>query len=169
MEVIIQNTKADFVKFFRSYFFQKFKKPFSILLCIFLLICIHNMMVSLTRQFSLWQIAVIEILVIITILSLFYFLFLQIFSLRLNKLILIDNSLLENKKLSLTESGINMESSSKKIILKWENIISVTKYNEFMYLKTSNNKSELIPIRFFKQKSDAEIFYRHIQSKILKR
>ena len=163
MEIEIQNTKADYIRFFNLNYLKNYKEKLFIMIPI-LLVCAYNSSLGQNHSINWGQFA----LIVIVILSLLYLLPFLIYFIRLNFAIFKNPSALESKKIMLLADKISIESASKKVVLEWKNIISISKLTDYTYLKLTNKKFILIPNRFFLSTGEAEMFYKNLNSKISK-
>ena len=163
MEIEIQNTKADYIRFFNLNYFKRNREKLFIMTPI-LLVCAYN--ASLGQHHSLnW---VEFALIVIIILSLLYLLPFLIYYIRLNYAVFKTPSAFEFKTIILLADKITIDSASKKVVLEWKNINSISKITDYTYLKLIDKKFILIPNRFFLSTGDAEVFYENLKSKISK-
>jgi hypothetical protein len=169
MEVNIQNTKADYEKVFRLFYFQKFKKASAILLSVFTMVCLYNMAITLAQSLFWWQIIFLVITAFVSILGILYILGWLAYNMKLSKMISKQPSMLNKKFITLSENEFRIENGSEVVILKHGDINLLLKNNHLIHFITNSNKGEIIPTRFFKSKNEAEIFFKIIQIKILKK
>jgi hypothetical protein len=162
MQIEIQNTKQDYIDFYKAYLKTRFQKGI-IITCILLFFVISAFYGD---HFS-WSRVVFSIIgygIFIAILS--YYLPLFIYVIKLNKLIAHENGYLQKRIYTITDDGLRSEGENNYSLRNWESIKSAEYGNKFIHIKTADKRSLIIPERFFTSQVDAVNFLGSIQSKI---
>ena len=161
MEVVIENTKADYFYHFNISYLKRIKK-LAILLPLFI-ICFYNMIAASIEKYgsSPWLVIIREVSELIALMLAIYFIQFLIFKIRLDKSIKKNPALLEKVTITLTGTGIKFESNSIKT--EWNKIGLVTKDRRFICIKSADaKKTVLIPLRFFDSDYELRLFYNRI-------
>jgi len=162
MDIEYQNTKADYVKFYKSYFGDQLKKRikgFIILPLLFAYIA--------SGQPFKWVTFFIVFFVTITLLFLIGFILPYLISiLKLNKAISKNHIYLEARKLSTSETGIVIQSISKTTVWNWQSINSFSSSENYIQIQLVDKKKFLLPKRFFASENDVVNFLGIVQAGI---
>jgi len=161
MEVIIQKSKEDFIRFYKYYCFKR-KRTQHLLLII--LVAIYISIISDSKTLAEY---LITFLLSVLGLSFCVFVIPYISSLfRLRKRIRTMKEIVEKLKISIVEEGLKIEYETSIGIWKWESINYIENSPDYLYIVSRiNNSSIIIPKVCFKSEPDADLFYEIIQNK----
>lgn len=164
MDIEFQNTETDYKLFYKLHYKHELKKRISIL--IYLPIIIGLLIGGKPFEWSRFILAVLisELLIILAL----YFIPYLVSVARINKQISLDQSYLDEKKLSLNEDGLYFETATKNGTWKWESISSYYSNEQFIYLLLADKRFFFIPKRAFTSETDEINFLGIIQNEIFK-
>jgi len=142
MQIEIQNTKKDYINFFRLVFFEKLRNKAALIIILSLIIAS-----SLSGKYFEWlPFIIITIFIPVIFCSLIYVIsyFKVLYDLRKSKSIGKDPT--DKKILSITEGGLNINYSSTGLnkLLTWNRIISANTTESATYLVLDNKSFFLI-------------------------
>lgn len=164
MEIEYQNTKADYLKFYRSHFSDQLKKKITGLI---LLPLLFSFIVG--GQPFKWQAFFIVFFVTITLLLLIGFILPYLIAiLKLNMAISKDNIYLEARRLSTSETGILIQSISKTTEWNWQSINSFRSNENYIQIELVDKNIFLLPKRFFESENAVVNFLGIVQTEINK-
>ena len=164
MDIEYQNTKADYLKFYKSHFADQLKKRITGFIILPLLFAY----IAGGQPFK-WQTFFIVFFVTITLLLLIGFILPYLISiLKFNKLISKNNIYLEARKLSTSEAGIVIQSISKTTEWNWQSINSFSSNENYIQIHLVDKNTFLLPKRFFASENDVVNFLGIVQTGINK-
>lgn len=158
----IENTKSDFLNFYKLFYLDRVKKlSFGILPLI--LVVSYNMYV---RNYEISNFILAFIILLLFFFILLFCLPFGISIFRFNKTISKNPIFFEKKRVITSSEGVAIDSKSNNFFLKWGDISKIEKTGNFLYLVYCEKKLLLIPDRFFHSKKDADLFYKNINEKL---
>jgi hypothetical protein len=164
MEIEYQITKADYRDFYRAYFASELKKR----IVPFILTPLVIAFLAGGNHFK-WQLFLVVFFAVVAAFFLFlYMLPYLIVIQKLNRAISKDSAYLEKKKLSTTETGLIIQSVSKTTERNWQSINSFSSDENYIRIQLLDEKSFLIPKRFFASESEVVNFLGIVQTGIIK-
>lgn len=158
MVIEIENTKADFIHFYRSYYLEKLTK-WSILIVLLILIFSYNISLEAFE----WKKFILTVLVLLFLSFGLFFWFPYLISI---KRIKTSSPLFERRVIKMLTEGMQIDSLSGNFLWRWEDIVDVLQTADFFYFTTGDRKSELIPKRFFSSEIEAASFFESAKSKL---
>jgi len=163
MELDFQITKKDCTDFNKLYCKQALKKRLRLVL----VIIIFAGAILGSEPFHLMKFLIGTAVSIIVVFGFFYFIPLYRFNLALNKIITSEQPDFGNRKLTIVDEGLLIESENKTTTWLWESIISVQSNELFVYLFLVDKRYLLFPKRSFLSENDATNFIGVLQNKII--
>ena len=164
MEVRFQNTKHDYIAFYKLYLWDRTKGK-AVIIIILLLVAGFVLAGS---PFSLDKF-IAGMLIAAALLSLItYFVPLVVFITGFDRMVVREDSTFEEKALIMSEAGIDIKSPRTAIFWNWESIISVNLNEKFVYLFLADKRLFLLPKENFSSESDITNFVGFIQTKIIR-
>ena len=164
MEIEYQNTKDDYLNFYKAHFAEQLKKRI-----IALIVCPLLVAFIVGGQPFNWPTFFIAFFVTIaTLLLIGYIIPYFIATRKLNKAISKDNIYLEKRKLSTIETGIIIQSITKTTEWDWQSINSFSSSENYIQIQLVDKKIFLLPKRFFASENDIVNFLGIIQTRINK-
>lgn len=162
MELEIQNQKADYIDFYKEFYFSQFKKKillFTLIpLIISYLLCSHNFVLF---NFLLIAFIISVLLAIISILIPYYFSIKK-----LNYIFNKKNKLVEKIKLTITDDSLQTQTEEKTIEWKWISFTSFSTSYKYLALHLQDKSFILIPKRFFNSNNDFQFFLGAISNNV---
>jgi len=164
MQIEYQNSKKDFVDYFKTILKERFKKSilFMLLMLAFLLYFLYDSKYN-------WYVSLIIIAVILIFISTFsYFLPLWKFTNKIDQSIKTKPNYAEPRIVTLTDDGIKTEgkTSGTSILRTWDDIISIKLTDQFIFISTKSKEGLLLSERWFSSKNEVSEFINSVQSKI---
>ncbi|WP_179413170.1 hypothetical protein HDF19_10345 [Mucilaginibacter sp. E4BP6] len=164
MEIEYQNTKKDFVDYFKTILKERFKKSilFMLLMLAFLLYFLYDSKCN-------WYVSLIIIAIILIFIStLSYFLPLWKFTNKIDRSIKSKPNYAEPRIVTLTDDGIKTEGkkSGTSILRTWDDIISIKLTEQFIFISTKSKENLLLSERWFSSKNEVSKFINSVQSRI---
>lgn len=164
MELEIQNQKADYIDFYKEFYFSQFKKKILLFTLIPLIIsyflCSHSFVIS---YFLIISFILSLLLVTISILIPYYF---SIKKLNIN---LSKNNLhIEKIKLTITDAFLQVETKEKKHEWNWICFTSFSTSDKYLALHLQDKSFILIPKIFFNTNNDFQSFLGAISNNVSK-
>lgn len=164
MEIYSQLTKEDFSAFTR----YSLRKQSRLRLIIFggvaILMCFFNY----NSQSDL-TINLINIVMTLFVFGLFLLAINWLIGRNVNKVLKNSPFLLDKRKISITEEGLEEKSDLNSGFFKWEAILSVEDGNELILIYIGKNMAIIVPKRDFKSKDESVAFVSLIRSKIARK
>jgi hypothetical protein len=164
MEIEFQNSKEDYIEFYKLQLKNSIQKKLAFLVIISFLIIGE----IVGKNFE-WRTSIVEIIAYSVFLAcVVYLIPVFIITIRINNLLAKDNAYLEKRKFIITDEGLISEKQNHTILRNWETIASVDSNEKFIYLKLVDKKTLIIPKRFFLSDTQAINFIGQIRNKINK-
>jgi hypothetical protein len=164
MEIEYQNTKADYLNFYKAHYAAELKKR-SVGLIIF------PLLIAFVASGQPFKVETFFIVLFVTLSALFLIGFMLpylIATLKLNRSISKEKIYLEKRKLSTAETGIIIQSSSKTTEWNWQSINSFSSNENYIQIHLVDKKTFLLPKRFFASENDIVNFLGIVQTGIIK-
>lgn len=161
MEIYSQLTKADYSSFTRYSLRKESRKRLIIFGCIAVLMCFFNY----NSQSDL-TINLINIAMTLSVFGLFFLAINWLIGRNVNKVLKNNPFLLNKRKISITEEGLEDKSDSNRGFFKWEAILSVEVVNGLILIYIGKNMAIIVPQRDFKSEKESGAFVAFIKDKI---
>jgi len=164
MEIEYQNSKEDFVDYFKTVLKERFRK--SILSILLMLAFILYYLYYSKYNWHVYLIVISAFLIFISIFS--YFLPLWKFTNKIDQSIKTKLNYTEPRVVTLTDDGIKTEGkiTETSILRTWENIISIRTIEKFIFVSTKNKENLLLSEKWFSSKDEVSEFINSVQSRI---
>jgi len=163
MEVEFQNSKEDFIDFYKIQLVDTFKRSY-LSIIIFLGVII---VICLGTPFK-WALCLISILAYSFIIASFYLIMLWKVVRRLNKEISDEKAYSEKRKVIIDEYGLTTIGSEKNITRNWDSIVSINSNKKFIYIRLIDKKVLVLAKKWFSSDIEMANFMGAISSKIIK-
>jgi len=162
MELIIQKTKKDYIRFYTFYFFKRKQK---LRLCLAFGLAIYCSVISDSKTLTEY---IVKFLIFASLFSFCIFVLPYISSLfRLNKWLRTKKEMLEKTKISIVETGIEIEREKTVVNWNWDSIDFIENSSEYLNIVLREKKgSFFISKTSFESDNNAKLFYENIQSKL---
>lgn len=166
MRIGVQLQKKDYLDFLKYYCFKRdLSKKISITIVLSFVLGFSNWgSYTLNRQTYVLHVLIFELILVLITFLLPYIISILRFIRQYNN----DQFFFDRKIFTAFENGIDIESKTKKEILRWENIKIVEKYDSTIFIISFNKKLFLLPKRFFLSEKEIEIFLETIQHQVSK-
>jgi hypothetical protein len=161
MEIEYRITKEDYLEFNKLYYSDQLRKRIGIVI---LIVGISALFFG-SIPFNWNKFLIGTSASAIVTFGLFYFIPLFRANKAVTRSIEKDKSDLVEKKLTIVDEGLQIESENKVTNWKWESIVSVHSNEQFIYIFLVDKRYMLFPKRIFRSESDAVNFMGLIQSK----
>jgi hypothetical protein len=164
MEIEYQNTKADYLNFYKAHYAAELKKRFVGLI-------MFPLIIAFIAGGQPFKGETFFIAFFVTLAALFligYMLPYLIATLKLNKSISKDKIYLEKSKLSTAETGIIIQSVSKTTEWNWQSINSFSSNTNYIQIQLVDKKTFFLPKRFFVSENEIVDFLGIVQTGIIK-
>jgi hypothetical protein len=162
VEIEVQNTRADYISFYKYYFFKR--KIGIKVFCV-----LYVSFAGLTRYSNgavNWHDTCLRAPLLFILSFSFFFLLPYLTTLwKFRKRALDDSSLLATKKVTLSDNGFSIVSESENNFWKYETIKVVEMNQSYIFIVLINAKVYLIPLRYFSSESEAVNFLGVIDKK----
>jgi hypothetical protein len=164
MEIESQNSKQDYINFYKAYLRDYLKKKRIVLVIIFLVfVAFLN-----SNGFSWTNLLISMLLSALLIAAAYYFIPLLIRIVLLNRLIAKESGYLERRKYIITDDGLISKDSSTETKRNWESIPFASINDAGVYIKLIDRKFLLIGKNNFQSDADALNFLGLLQQHISK-
>jgi hypothetical protein len=165
MELNYQITKKDFTDFNKLYCKEGLQKRLPVVI---ILIVLAGITFG-SEPFHLMRFLVGTTISAIVVFGFYYFIPLYRANITLNKVLAKEELGLENRKLTIIDEGLLIESENKTTTWLWESITSVQSNQLFVYLFLSDKRYMLFPKRYFPNENEVVNFMGLIQSKVIQK
>lgn len=167
-ELEIQNTRKDYLNFLKYYYLKKTAFPkiyFSVLFGIAIYVSDLFTFENNSDMVKLLLSLLVAIIFLLLLTFIPYLIALRSFL----ALITSKKSPLGDKKITIADSGIQVDSNSENVIWNWTSVSSAGNTDQFVYILLSNQRLYILPYESFRSFKEFNSLVGFIENKIISR